>query len=159
GIEDTLLPAGFAADPADRLRRGAIGFSGDERPSAVPLRRTAALLRNWGALLNTLRLASAPRAAAGKLPPGVSAVPLVSGAGPVVSVTNEGPSTFGDDLKITDAAGHTATIPGVSVPPGESLWLPLGVSLGQSGLCKECSNFSAAENVVYSTAEILSIEF
>jgi len=42
---------------------------------------------------------------------------------------------------------------------GDSLWLPLGVSLGAGGICSECSVFSGAENVVYATAELLSIEF
>ncbi len=52
------------------------------------------------------------------------------------------------------------TFPRVSVPAGESLWLPLDVSLGPAGLCRECSNFSKAETViVYATAELLSIEF
>ena len=54
---------------------------------------------------------------------------------------------------------RTLVIPGVTVPPGESLWLPLDVSLGPDGLCRECSNFSAAEHIVYATAELLSVEF
>ncbi|SPE28272.1 Glycoside hydrolase, family 35 (fragment) [Candidatus Sulfopaludibacter sp. SbA3] len=43
--------------------------------------------------------------------------------------------------------------------PGESLWLPLAVSLGQKGLCRECTNFSSAETIVYATAELLAIEY
>jgi hypothetical protein len=50
-------------------------------------------------------------------------------------------------------------IPGVSVPAGESLWLPVAVSLGPDGLCRDCTNFSGAEHIVYATAELLSIEF
>jgi hypothetical protein len=45
------------------------------------------------------------------------------------------------------------------VPPGESLWLPLDVSIGPIGLCHECSNFSGAEHIVYATAELLSVEY
>jgi hypothetical protein len=50
-------------------------------------------------------------------------------------------------------------IPAVRVPAGESLWLPVGVSLGPNGLCRECSNFSAVEQIVYATAELDSIEY
>jgi hypothetical protein len=50
-------------------------------------------------------------------------------------------------------------IPTVSVPPGESLWLPLSVSIGRGGLCKECSNFSEVERIVYATAELTAVEF
>jgi hypothetical protein len=45
------------------------------------------------------------------------------------------------------------------VPPGEALWMPLNVTLGENGLCRECSFFSAAERVLYSTAELLTVEF
>jgi hypothetical protein len=37
--------------------------------------------------------------------------------------------------------------------------LPIGASIGPGGLCRECSNFSGAEHIVYATAELLSIEF
>ena len=35
-VEDALYPAGWAADPTTLLRPGAVGLSGDERPTAVP---------------------------------------------------------------------------------------------------------------------------
>src|SRR5258708_14070429 len=44
-VEDTLAPA---------LRRGIVSFSGDERPGATALRRDAALLHYWAAILPTL---------------------------------------------------------------------------------------------------------
>ena len=50
-------------------------------------------------------------------------------------------------------------IPGVSVGPEQSLWLPVSVSLGPEGLCRECTNFAATEHIVYATAELLSIEY
>ena len=50
-------------------------------------------------------------------------------------------------------------IPEVTVPAGESLWLPLAVSIGPDGLCHECSNFSGVEHIVYATAELLAIEY
>ena len=54
---------------------------------------------------------------------------------------------------------RTLVIPGVKVGPGESLWLPVSVSLGPEGLCRECTNFAPTEHIVYATAELLSIEF
>ena len=33
------------------------------------------------------------------------------------------------------------------------------VTLGPAGLCRECTQFSDAEHIVYATAELLSIEF
>ena len=45
------------------------------------------------------------------------------------------------------------------MPAGESVWLPLSISLAPDGLCRECSNFSPAERLLYATAELLSIEY
>ncbi len=45
-VEDTLDPG---------LRRGVVSFSGEERPGAAILRRNAALLRHWAAMLPYLR--------------------------------------------------------------------------------------------------------
>jgi len=160
GVEDTLLPAGFAADSTTLLHQGAVGLSGDERPSAIPLLRDAALLRNWAPLLSALRPAAMPKPAGGKLPAGVTAVELISPTGSAVSITNSGATPFNEELRVLEpASGRVTSIPGVALPSGESLWLPLNVSLGPRGLCQECSNFSEAENVVYATAELLSIEF
>jgi len=77
-----------------------------------------------------------------------------------VSVLNRGKAAFHNDLLVRDpVTRHPLMIPGMSVPAGESLWLPLNVSLGSDGLCRECSNFSSAERVVYATAELLTVEF
>jgi hypothetical protein len=39
------------------------------------------------------------------------------------------------------------------------MWLPLGVSIGSGGLCRDGSHFAAAEHIIYATAELLSIEY
>ena len=159
-VEDALYPEGWEPDSSPLLRRGAVGLSGDERPAAIALRRDAALLRHWAPLFGALRFAAVPRRLAGKLPEGVTVTEVVSPAASAVSITNRGKQPFHDDLRVLDAATrHTLVVPGVTVPPGESLWLPVGVSLGPGGLCRECSNFSSAEHIVYATAELLSIEF
>ncbi len=159
-VEDTLPPAGWAGKPAEMLHKGAVGLSGDERPAAVALRRHAALLRNWAALHGALRPVALPKPAAGKRQAGVSMAELVSPAASAVSVSNRGRQPFHDEIHVFEPESkRTLVIPDVRVPAGESLWLPLDVSIGPSGLCHECSNFSGAEHIVYATAELLSVEF
>ena len=159
-VEDALYPAGWAANPSTLLRKGAVGLSGDEHPVTAALRRDAALLRGWARLFADLRHVSLPAPAAGKLPEGVSAVELVSTAASAISITNASRKTFHDDLRVAEPLSkRTLLIPGLRVGPGQSLWLPLSVSLGPDGLCRECTNFAATEHIVYATAELLSIEF
>jgi hypothetical protein len=158
-VEDALYPEGWAPDASSFLRRGAVGLAGDERPTTGALRRDAALLRNWGALLAGMRPAAPPKPAV-KLPEGVTVFEVASPVASAVSVSNRGATPFEGDLRVLDPAlNRPFTIPGVTVPPGESLWLPLNVSIGPGSLCRECSNFSGAEHIVYATAELLSIEF
>lgn len=159
-VEDSLYPGGWAANPTTLLRRGAVGLSGDERPAAVALRRDAALLRNWGPLHAALRAVAMPKPAGGKLPVGVTASELVSAAASAISITNRGKQNFHDELRVFDPVSkRTLVVPAVTVPAGESLWLPIDASLGPMGLCRECTQFSGAEHIVYATAELLSIEF
>ena len=159
-VEDALYPAGWAANPSTLLRKGAVGLSGDEHPATAALRRDAALLRGWARLFADLHHVSLPAPAAGKLPEGVSAVELVSTAASAISITNASRKTFHDDLRVAEPLSkRTLLIPGLRVGPGQSLWLPLSVSLGPDGLCRECTNFAATEHIVYATAELLSIEF
>jgi hypothetical protein len=159
-VEDALYPAGWAANPESLLRKGAVGLAGDERPATRALRRNAALLRNWARLFPGLHPVTTPRPAAGALPAGVTAAELVSPAASAISITNTGTKPFHDDVRVREPESkRTLAIPGVSVAPGESLWLPLGVSIGPDGLCRECTNFSGVEQIVYATAELVSIEF
>jgi hypothetical protein len=159
-VEDALFPAGWEANPATLLRKGAVGLSGDEHPTTGALRRDAALLRTWTRLLGDMRRVAMPRPATGKLPEGVTAVELVSPAASAVSITNASTKAFRDDLRVVEPMSkRTLVIPGVSVGPGESLWLPLSVSIGPEGLCPDCTKFAAPEHIVYATAELLAIEF
>jgi hypothetical protein len=159
-VEDSLYPAGWELTPGNVLKRGAVGLSGDERPATSGLRREGALLRNWAKILPSLRAAALPKPPAGKLPDFVTAVELASPAISAVMISNSGKQPFHDDLRVFEPVSRrTLVIPSVSVPAGESLWLPLSVSMGQNGLCRECSTFSNAEQIVYATAELLSLEF
>jgi len=159
-VEEALYPAGWEATGAPLLRRGAVDLSGQERPATAALRRDAALLLNWSSLFADLHEAVMPKPAAGELPRGLSARELTSPAVSAVSLINRSESTFLDELRVLDPVSRRPlVIPGVSVPAGESLWLPLNVSLGPGGLCRECSSFSSAERVVYATAELQTAEF
>jgi hypothetical protein len=159
GVEDAVYPAGWAAEPGPLLRPGAIAISGEEI-STGPLRRDSTLLRNWSRLIARMRPAGMPKPAAGKLPDGVRAIELVSREASAVSITNSSKEAFHDELRVRmPGTKRTLTIPNVSVAPGESLWLPLSVSLGPDSLCAECSNFSAAEHIVYATAELVAVEY
>jgi hypothetical protein len=159
-VEDTLPPAGWSTNLADVLHKGAVGLSGDERPAAVALRRHAALLRNWAAMREALHRVALPKPPEGKLPEGVSMAELVSPAASAVSISNRGQQPFHDGVHVFEPESkRTLVIPGVTVLAGDSLWLPLDVSVGPNGLCHECSNFSGAEHIVYATAELLSVEF
>ena len=159
-VEDAVYPAGWAANPATLLRKGAVGLSGDERPTVGPLRRGAALLRNWSPALVAMHAVAMPAPSADKLPDGVHAVELVSPSTSAVCISNTGKQPFHDDVRVRAPEGNrTLTLPGVSVPPGGSLWLPVEASLGPDGLCRECTNFSTAERILYATEELLSVEY
>jgi hypothetical protein len=156
-VEDALYPAGWSADPAVRLRKGVVGLGGDERPAAASVRRSAALLRNWLNLAGAFELTPMPAA---KLPEGVTGAEAISAASSAVSISNRSGVEFHDDLKVIEPVSRRVlVIPEVTVPAGESLWMPLAVSLGPKGLCRECSNFSNAEQIVYATAELQAVEF
>jgi hypothetical protein len=160
GVEDKLYPEGWAPNAGPLIRHGAVSLSGSEHPVSAALRRDAALMRHWAPLVASLKPAAMPKPQAGKFPESVSAVQLSSSAASAVIVTNAGKQTFHDDLRVTEPIGnHVLVIPGVTVRPGDSLWLPVSVSIGPAGLCRECSNFSGAEHIVYSNAELTDIEF
>jgi hypothetical protein len=157
-VEDTLYPEGW--HQGSLLSKGTVGLSGDERPSVAAVRRDAALLRHWPALLLNLKPVAVPKTAASKLPDNLVVTTLASPAAEVISVSNRGAQPYRGDLRSYEPiTRHTVTVPNVSVPAGESLWLPVNLSLGPTGLCGECSNFSPTERLVYATAELFSMEY
>ena len=159
-VEDALYPAGWAANPATMLRQGAVALSGEEHPATAALRRDAALLRSWARLFGELRHVTLPKPEGGHWPVGVSAVELVSPLASAIAITNASRKLFHDDLRVVEPfTKRTLLIQSTSVGPEQSMWLPVSVSLGPDGLCRGCTSFSPAENVVYATAELLSIEY
>jgi len=161
-VEDAIYPAGWAANPATLVRKGAVGLSGDERPTVAALRRGAALLRNWGPAMKGMQPAPLPAAGPDEvpLPDTLRVAELTSASVSAVCVSNAGKARFHGDLRVRMPGGSRAlTIPGVALAAGESLWLPVEVSLAPDGLCAECSAFSPAERIVYATAELLAVEY
>ena len=164
-VEDTLYPAGWERPGGPIYRAGAVSLNGDERPAIVALRRNAALMRHWEALMAGMKpeRAHPVRVASGKFPARVTAAEVVSrapGVASAVNVANESHLPFRNSLRAWDPfAKRFVEIENVHVAPHENLWLPLNVSLGSAGLCRECSAFSNAEHIVYATAELQTIEF
>ena len=164
-VEDALYPAGWERPGGPLYRAGAVSLDGDERPSVAALRRNAALLRHWAALLPGMKpeRAHPVRLAAGKLPPGVTATEMVSrepGVASAVSIANESRRPFQNTVRAWDPfAKRSIEIENVHLAPHQTLWLPVNVSLGGAGLCRACSAFSNAEHIVYATAQLQTIEF
>ncbi|HUA60437.1 MAG TPA: beta-galactosidase [Verrucomicrobiae bacterium] len=159
-VVDTIAPAGWSTSPAESFRAGAAGFPGEQHEGGDALRRSAALLRNWAAILPDLRPADVPKPITGSFPDGIKVVELISEAASAVSITNSGSQEFHGDLRVAEpSTRHPVTIPGVVVPAGQSLWLPVEVSLSPTPLCPECTSFSKTDRILYATAELLSIDY
>ena len=164
-VEDALVPVGWELAGNPIYRAGAVSLSGEERPTVSALRRNAALLRHWAPLLPAMRPQTAHpvRLTESKLPAGVSGVQLVSrapGIASAVSITNDGRQNFESSLRAWDPFNkRPVTIEKVALVAHSTLWLPVNVSLGDAGLCRDCSAFSQAEHIVYATAELQTIEY
>jgi hypothetical protein len=168
-VEDTLGPAGY--------RPGAINFAGDEKPAMVALRRSAQLSMYWNKTFPNLHVVpgagivvnsdnpSAAAAKAGLGPvqsPGVRQFAAENGVS-VVSVMNKSARAWTGDLRViypaANAARRMMSVPGVSVPAHDALWLPVNVPLIAGPLCRDCSAFSNSDHLVYATAELTAMEY
>ena len=150
-MEDTLSPT---------LRRGVVSFSRhDEREGS---RRAPARRRYPAALLGcdparTLHKPSESCPAKSPRPQLLSSSPRGASA---ILVTNRTAAAFTGPLRAYDpSVAREMILPKLSVPPGESLWLPVNISLAKSGLCEDCASFPPGDRIVYATAELESVEF
>ncbi len=159
-VIDELYPPGWQPSAGPLLQKGSVPVGLHDHRGAAALIRSAALMRNWAPLLTGMQRAVMPKPMAGKLPDGLSAVELTSAAASAASIVNQGARAFHDELRVIEPASkHVLVIPNVTVAAGDSLWLQLDVSLGPKGLCRECSNFSALDKIVYATVELVAIEY
>ncbi len=146
-VEDTLNPG---------LKPGLVSFSGDERPAAATLRRNAALLRYWAAILPSLLTER-------QIPGKFTAKELFS-AGPkgdsAVVISNPTATDILAPLHVYDPGlAHEIVIQKVTVPAGQTMWLPVNIPLSNGGLCEDCSAFATTDRILYATAELQSVEF
>ena len=160
-VEETLGAAGY--------RPGAVSFAGEERPAAIPLRRSAQLSTYWSATFPMLQaLVGASVVGTGvKSTSAAPASPIPSVrqfTGPngisVVSIVNKSAKPWSGELRVLYAAAKKEIgIPGVSVPARDALWLPVNVPLTAGPLCKDCSAFANADHLIYATAEMTDMEY
>ncbi len=156
-VEETLGPEGY--------RPGAVSFTGEERPAAISLRRSAQVSSYWNKSFASLRetpgagiLARAP-IPRGSVSPSVRQFTGDNGAS-VVSIVNKSARPWTGDLRVLyPSARRPISVPSVSVPGHDALWLPVNVPLTAGPLCKDCSAFANTDHLVYATAELTAMEY
>jgi hypothetical protein len=150
-VEDTLGPAGY--------RAGAVSFAGQETPATAGLRRAAQLSKYWGAELPSLHVK--PGAVTMAPSPGVSAqlYAAENGASFVWAINNSAKQWTGDLKVNSPALKRVVALPGVSVPPHDSLWLPVAVPLTSGPLCKDCTAFANGDRIISATVELTGMEY
>ncbi len=153
-LEDTLRP---------EYHRGAISFLGEEQPSIGALLRDASLIGYWQAGLDHLTNVREVRPSAMKLPEGVTARQLLSpdSTGPsAVSIINRSKAPYRGDLRVFyPQARRNISLLGIEVPAGDSMWLPVNIPLAKGVFCKNCSALGNDGSIVYSTAELIGVEY
>jgi hypothetical protein len=161
-VEETLGPGGY--------RPGAISFAGEEKPAAAALRRSAQLSTYWNKTFPSLHsvpgagitVRLTPAAASQKTAapgPGVRQFSGENGIS-VVSVVNKSARTWTGDLRVLSSpAKNSMSVPEVSVPAHDALWLPVNVPLTAGPLCKDCSAFANTDRLVYATVELTDMEY
>jgi hypothetical protein len=161
-VEETLGPGGY--------KPGAIDFAGEEKPATAALRRSAQLSTYWNKTFPSLHSVPGagitvhvnPAAAPSKTAtPGPSVREFAGDSGiSVVSVVNKSARTWTGDLRVLSSpAKIPMSVPGVSVPAHDALWLPVNVPLTAGPLCKDCSAFANTDHLVYATAELTDMEY
>jgi hypothetical protein len=158
-VEETLGPSGY--------RPGAVNFAGEETSATGPLRQSIQLSSYWSKTLASLHpipgagvtLAATPTAKQDSAGPSVRQFAGANNIS-VVSVVNKSANPWTGDLKVFyPTAARSISVPGVSVPAHDALWLPVDVPLTAGPLCKDCSAFSNADRLVYATAELTDMEY
>jgi hypothetical protein len=150
-VEDTLGPAGY--------RPGAVDFSGQERPAAIPVRRSAQLTKYWGSTLPSLH--ELPGAGTRLPAESVSVHQFTAENGAsFVAVANSSATPWTGEVKaFYPAAKRVLVLPAVTVAAHDVAWLPVNVPLMAGPLCRNCGAFATLDHVVYATAELTAMEY
>ncbi len=145
GVEDAFGPA---------LQAGAVSVEGVEAAGARVLRRHSSLVRQWGRFFAS---AAERRFLPGKPGP----LQILSREGWSLLRVDRAPSRAGaGELRAFDAAaGKYLKLPAVTLPAGESLWLPVHWPLTAPGLCEDSRVFHPRDRIVYATAELHAVEW
>lgn len=156
-VEETLGTGGYKA--------GVVSFAGQARPTAAPVRRNAVLSAYWNKTFASLALMPGAGIARPENAPPPTSTPSVQQFGgdstaSVVSVINASANPWTGELRVNYAqAKRIIAIPNVTVPPHDSLWLPVNVPLTAGPLCKDCTKFANGDHLVYATAELTTMEY
>lgn len=150
-VEDTLGPAGYV--------RGAVSFAGQERAATSTLRRNTQVSRYWSSILPTLQ--EIPGAGTRLPTEMISVKQYVTPNGvSVISIVNSGATSWTGDIKATYPALHRVIVlPNITVEANDTSWLPVGIPLTGSPLCRDCNGFAPPDHLVYATAEITAMEY
>ncbi len=151
-VEDTIAP---------KFKRGAIAFNGDEQPTLIALKRSAALMQYWGdALAGATSAVPAVKQVTGELPAGVVARQIVIGQTSAVSVVNRSAEAYHGELRVFyPPAKHGIALPAIDIPAGEALWMPVNLALGDHAMCKDCAAMGNDDRLIYATAELTAAEY
>ena len=158
-VEETLGPGGY--------RLGAVDFAGEEKPATAALRRAAQLSTYWGKTFPSMHpvpgagIVVPAQTSSRKAGPTPGVRQFTNGNGiSVVSVVNKSARPWTGELRVLDpAAKQRISVPGVSVPAHDALWLPVDVPLTAGPLCNDCSAFANGDHLVYATAELTALEY
>ena len=152
-VEDTRDRSGF--------HRGAVSFTGDEQPVTGVLRRDAALLQYWAAVLPAMRSQKMSFSPGTKrlYPLSVTELTAPTGAG-AVSLVNDSAADWTGDVGawFLPAKQHLA-IPRVTVKKGDALFLPVNIPLSDKTFCRNCQALSKSDRIIYATAELTTVEY
>jgi hypothetical protein len=161
-VEAQVTPAGWDTTPDATFRRGAVSMSGEESAATAALRRNAALLQRWAAVLPGMRRVPVS-VSKGALPRGAAAsqfLPADANGPSAVSVTNGGDAVFEGELRVLfPGLNRRIALPKITLPPRGALWLPVRVPLSDPRLCRNCSVFANTDYLAYATAELHFLEY
>ncbi|HYM10455.1 MAG TPA: hypothetical protein VEU62_06975 [Bryobacterales bacterium] len=153
-------------------REAALSLAGQARPQAAALRRTGAVMAQFGSMLASMHpsvqegaVRWAPEDAAGAKPPPLLRLAMLASGEPhgpaFVSALNfSGQRSVSGALEALDPrTGKRALLRGLRLLPRQALLMPMNLTLADREVCVNCSAFAPSERLVWATAELLSTAY